>query len=226
MVYISIRGIIMQSIFKKSIELNTKIEKFLSLISNSLLLFEKEIQTYLNGDYDSFESIYKRISKLESEADDLEIDIKTTLYVHLLLPDTRADVLSLIKSLDDLIDSTEEVIKSFYIQRPDFPIVLYDDINKLTHESVKSAETLLQATSAFFNEAHLVSSYINKVNFYEHEADVLEDSINMRIFNDDIVDGLAEKMQLRDFVCKIASLSDLAERIGEKLTIFAIKREI
>jgi len=46
------------------------------------------------------------------------------------------------------------------------------------------------------------------------------------IFNDGIVGSLAEKLQLRYFTSKIAKISDEAEIIGDKLTIFTIKREI
>jgi len=216
----------MNTIFKKSVELNMKIEKFLDTISNSLLLFEQQIDVYLAGDFEAFCATLERIETLESEADELETDIKITLYKFMLLPDARADVLSLIKSLDDIIDEIEEITKDFKIQRPLFPEAVHTDVKKLTTNTIKAAESLLLSARSFFNEVHLVSSYVSKVKFYEHEADILEDSINDHLFNDGIVEGLAEKMQLKDFTCKIASISDMAEQIADKLTIFTIKREI
>ena len=216
----------MNTIFKKSVELNMKIEKFLDTISNSLLLFEQQIDVYLAGDFEAFCATLERIETLESEADELETDIKITLYKFMLLPDARADVLSLIKSLDDIIDEIEEITKDFKIQRPLFPEAVHTDVKKLTANTIKAAESLLLSARSFFNEVHLVSSYVSKVKFYEHEADILEDSINDHLFNDGIVEGLAEKMQLKDFTCKIASISDMAEQIADKLTIFTIKREI
>jgi predicted phosphate transport protein (TIGR00153 family) len=203
-----------------------KIEKFLDIISNSLLLFEKEMRAYLSEDHSTFGETFKRIGELESEADELETDIKITLYKFMLLPDARADVLSLIKSLDDIIDATEEITKEFYIQKPDIPKDLHAIILDLTCNNIKSAQALLLATRAFFGEVHLVSSHINQINFYEHEADILEDKINNVIFNGDIVEDLAVKLQLKDFVSRIATISDESEKIGEKLTIFTIKREI
>jgi len=216
----------MNSIFKKSIELNMKIEKFLSIISNSLLLFEKEIQSYLEDDLETFSDTHDRICALESEADELENEIKVTLYKFLLLPDTRADVLSLIKSLDNIIDEIEEFTKDFHIQKPHFPRSIHNDILKLTKCSIQSADALLSSIQSFFNEVHLVNTHINKVKFYEHEADILEDRICYSIFNDQIVGDLSEKLQLKNFVNKIADISDEAEIISEKLTIFTIKREI
>lgn len=216
----------MNTIFKKSIELNQKIEKFLEIISNSLLLFEKIINYYLDNDHQTFEETFERIEALETEADILETDIKITLYKFMLLPDARADVLSLIKSLDNIIDSTEEITNNFRIQKPQFPLCLHPQIMDLTHNTIKSADHLLSASRSFLGEVHLVSSFISKINFYEHEADILQDKICYSIFNDNIVKNLSEKLQLNYFIGKIASISDEAEQIGEKLTIFTIKREI
>lgn len=216
----------MSTVFKKSIELNMKIEKFLDIISNSLLLFEKVIGAYLKEDVPSFIETLERITSLESEADELETDIKITLYKFMLIPDARADVLSLIKSLDDIIDATEEITKEFCIQKPDFPEKLHAEILDLTSNTIKAADSLILAARAFFNEVHLVSPYINKINFYEHEADIIEDKMNDTIFNGNLVTDLAKKIHLTNFISKIAGISDESERIGEKLTIFTIKREI
>ncbi len=216
----------MNSFFKRSIELSMKIEKFLDTISNSLSLFETAMTAYLDDDMETFKDLMHRICALESEADALETEIKVSLYKFMLLPDTRADVLSLIKSLDNIIDATEAITKDYNIQKPVFPKELTGDIQKLTSNALHSAEALLLATRAFFSEVHLVSSHINKVRFYEHEADIIEDKLNDMIFNCGLVTDLAVKMQLKRFVSKIAGIADEAEIIGDKLTIFTIKREI
>lgn len=216
----------MNSFFKKSVEMNMKIEKFLDTISGSLALFQKEIKSYLHENAEVCQDILSRICIMESEADALEMDIKTSLYRFMLLPDARADVLSLVKSLDDIIDAVEEISKDCHIQNPRFPDALHDDILDLTQNVVDSADALLMAARAFFNEAHMVSVYISKVKFYEHEADLAEDKIKDMIFNGDLVGSLAEKLQLKHFVSRISSVADIAEATGDKLAIFAIKREI
>ena len=216
----------MNTFFKKSMELSTKIEKFLDTISNSLTLFEKAMRLYLEEDHEAYQDHLKRICELESEADALETEIKVTLYKFMLLPDTRADVLSLVKSLDNIIDMVEDITKDYNIQKPVFPKEMHKDIQEMTRSSMQSAESLLFAARAFFTQVHLVSSYSNKIKFFEHEADIVEDKINNQIFNGGLVTDLAEKMQLKRFISKISSIADEAELIGDKLTIFTIKREI
>ena len=63
----------MNTFFKKSVELSMKIEKFINTISNSLILFEKEIAAYLEKDADTITETYKRICQLETEADLLSL---------------------------------------------------------------------------------------------------------------------------------------------------------
>lgn len=216
----------MLTIFKRSTEVNLKIETYLNVISDSLNLFEKMVQCHLLCDEETFMETYDRICMLETEADQLEADIKVSLYKYLLLPDTRADVLSIIKSLDNVIDLTEMITKNFYIQKPQFPGILNKKIISLTSNSTKSARSLLQSVRSFFNEAHQVNGFVNEVNFFEHETDLLQDQLSNSIFNENLVDTLAEKLQLNQFIADIASISDEAEIIGSKLTIFTIKREI
>lgn len=216
----------LNSLFKRSLELNQKIEKYLDTISRSLMLFEQTMNYFLEKDLIKYKKNLKEIETLESKADTLESDIKVMLYKYMLIPDVRADVLSLIKSLDNIIDLIESITKNFYIQKPDFPNELTDDMKELTKNSLNSADELLNASRAFFNEVHLVNKYINKVIFYEQAVDKLEYHINNSIFNKDLVKELSHKLQLKYFVSKIAKISDEAELISEKITIFSIKREI
>ncbi len=216
----------MQSVLKKSVELNSTIQAYLNLIANGLLLFEKVIGSYLSDENAVFKKTLKQIYESETKADELEEEIKTSLYRFLLLPDARADVLSLIKSLDDIIDSIEEIAKELYIQKPHFPEELNEDIQALTKQTAKTAKSLLKASSAFFNEVHLVPTYIGEVKFFEHEVDIIQDRISKEIFRGDLVPEHSEKMQLKIFIDKIAEIADEVENISAKLTIFTIKREI
>ena len=216
----------MDKIYKKSVELNMKTDTYINVISNGLQNLSKGVNSYLSKDTEKFTQAYEAVCSLESEADALETDIKVSLYKFMLLPDVRADVLSLIKSLDDVIDITEEIMRDFRIQEPDFPIGLHQDMRDLVDHSIQSADALLLASKAFFNEAHLATVHINKIKYFEREADLIEDRIQCKIFKEDHVAFPVDRLQLTSFVSKIGGIADEAEKIGDKLTIFTIKREI
>ncbi len=59
----------------------------------------------------------------------------------MLLPDARADVLSLVKSLDNIIDATEAITKDFLIQKPCFPEPYHKDLLHLTTNSLNQLTT-------------------------------------------------------------------------------------
>lgn len=214
----------MSSIFRKSLEMNLKIEKFLSTISESMILFEDAIVKYLNKDLKGYEDTYIRIKILETEADALEKDITVSLYQFMLLPDTRADVLLLIKSLDNIIDKVEEIGRDLKIERPSFPEILHKDLVVLLKQSIQSAEALLMAIRSFFNAVHLVPSQTQKVKFYEHEADLVEEKLLSLIFNSE--HALVEKIYYKNYVSKIAWIADESESIGNMLEIYTVKREV
>jgi len=216
----------MNSFFKKSVELNLKIENFIDIISDISLLFDQVINDYLDEDFDKYENKIIRIIKLESEADTLEREIKIMLYKYTLVPNLRGDILSLIKDLDDISDMIEDTSKDFLVQKPKFPKILHKEIKKMCDETIKCVDELRYATRSFFNEVHLINDHISKIKFHEHSIDEIEDDINTKIFNDKIIDSLAEKMQLKEFITKIGNVSDEAQRISDKLAIFSIKREI
>lgn len=216
----------MNSFFKKSVELNLKIENFLEIISDISLLFDQVVNEYLDENHEKYEEKIEKIVKLESEADTLEREIKIMLYKYTLVPNLRGDILSLVKDLDNISDIIEETSKEFLIQRPKFPEALHDAIKKMCDETIKCVDELRYATRSFFNEVHLVNDHISKIKFHEHSIDEMQDEINTKIFNGKIVDALATKIQLKDFITKIGNVSDEAQQISDKLAIFSIKREI
>ena len=95
-----------------------------------------------------------------------------------------------------------------------------------TELSYKSVEELAKASRAFFTELKLVNNYVNKVHFYEHEADKLEKILKRKIFNSEKIKDFSKRVHLRYFAEKIAFLSDEAESVAERLAIYAIKRRI
>ncbi len=81
-----------------------------------------------------------------------------------------------------------------------------------------------RAARAFFKEISVVNDYINKVSFFEHEADKLEDIIKSKAFNSIEIENLSRKVQIRYFAERVAKLSDGAEEVCERLAISVIKR--
>jgi hypothetical protein len=91
--------------------------------------------------------------------------------------------------------------------------------------SAEALDNVVKGDRAFFDNTGGVEDYIHKVHFYEHEADTLEEQAKKAIFVSEEIPDLAEKLQLRAFVELIASLSDEAEDVADRLSVYAIKRQ-
>ncbi len=207
-------------------QLEVDIDCFLDKVSTSGLIFLEGVKAYINGRAENFEKQYKAITALETDADNVRRDIKRQLYTYMLIPESRGDVLGLIETLDDVVDICEKVIEQFSIETPNIPEFLEKDIIELTELSAKTVEEIVKASRAFFREIAMVNDYVNKVHFYEHEADNIEEQVKRKIFSSSEIKKFSHKVHLRYFVEQIAGVSDFAEQVSERLSVYAIKRRI
>ncbi len=206
--------------------LETEIDKYLDAVSKAGLIFFQGVKNYLDNDLANFDKNFQEVSGLESVADDLRREIKTKLYTYMLIPESRGDVLGLLETLDDVVDICETVLKQLSIERPEIPEFLKNDFLELAEFSQKTVEELAKGARAFFKEINMVNDYVNKVHFYEHEADSVEEQLKRKVFGTDKIQRFSRKIHMRYFAEKIAAVSDVAEDVAERLAVYAIKRRI
>ena len=215
------------SIFlKRTVSLEAKIEQFLDDVANAGMLFNAGIRDYLDGEMQQFQSRLEEIRHNESDADSMRREIRYNLYKKMLIPESRGDVLGLLETTDNVIDTAKKVMGQFNTERPRIREFLRNDFIKLTDASTEALDNLVKADRAFFSNNDVINDYIHKVHFHEHEADQLEEKVKRLIFSSDEIPELAEKLHLRDFVTSIASLSDEAEDVTERLSVYSIKRTV
>ncbi len=210
----------------KSKQLEGDIDGYLDRVTTAGLIFYEGVKAYVSGKKDKFERTYRDITALESDADNVRRDIKHRLYTYMLIPESRGDVLGLLETLDDIVDVCEKVLEQFSIENPEIPEFLKSDFIELAELSSKTVEEVVKATRAFFREIGMVSNYVNKVHFYEHEADDVEEHLKRTIFNSNEIEGFSQKVHMRYFAEKIALVSDVSESVAERLSVYAIKRRI
>lgn len=217
----------MNSLFpKRSKELESDVESYLDKVSVAGLVLLDGIKSYLEGKEDQFEKNYLEISKIESDADQMRRDIKHRLYTYMLIPESRGDVLGLLETIDDIVDVCEKVLEQFSIENPQIPDFLKADFLTLAELSSKAVEEVVKGAQAFFRQIEMVSNYVNKVHYYEHKADDIEEQLKRKAFNSDEIKRFSYKVHMRYFAEKIALVSDVSESVCERLSVYAIKRRI
>lgn len=215
----------LMSVFKNRVSIRQEIDSFLDLASESGLLFTQGISSYLKGNFDNFESLLAQSVDAEHNADILRRSIEDLLYRKTLIPESRGDVLRIIENMDSLLGEFKGAMWRLQIERPKIHKKFADDLENLVDVVVKSVETVIISVRAYFKDISSVSDHVHKVSFWETEADKIATSLQMRIFRCDSL-KLSQKMQLRDLICQIEDISDLAEDVADSLAIYVIKRSL
>lgn len=214
----------MSVLFKQTKELTSQIDDFLDAISEGALVFQQGVADYLSGDLEQFEQRCNAIGVLENRADDLRRAIEGHLYRHSLIPESRGDVLGLLETMDDVINTAKNTLNLFLVERPEMIPDLAKTWSDLAETAMHTAEAVVLAARAFFRNPRSVNDHLHKVYFHEKESDKVAMDLKRKIFAADM--DLSRKMHLRYFAVNIDMVSDAAEDVADRLSIYAIKRTV
>jgi len=211
-------------LFGKTRVLESAIDEFLDSVSEGGLVFDRVVAGYLSDKLDRVQEKLDQLTNLESRGDQLRRSIETTLYAEMLIPESRGDVLNLLGDLDELLDRFKSITQSLALERPQVPSDFHDGLGELVSVARDSTEYTVQAARAFFRDSPAIRDHIHKIGYFEAEADAITLRLRQAIFGSEL--DLAHKIHLREMVCAISSIADLAEDCGDRLTIYAIKRAL
>ena len=213
------------ALFGKTKAMERLIDDFLDRITEGGMRFEQGIASYV--DSDPVGECAKKVAQmreLERETNRLRRTIETQLYTEMLIPDFRADVLSLLEDLNFLLGLIEDIFLAITVERPEIDEPFMADFKLLAATAVKCVEASTLATRAFFRNITAVRDHLMKVGYHEEECDQIATRLKRNIFSSEL--GLDRKMHLRYFVDKIDNLADESEDVGEWLAIYSIKRAL
>ena len=212
-------------LFGRTRALESQIDEFLDGVSQSGLLFKLAIKIYLiQGATLEFEEKLSQVNELESRGDMLRRKVEQELYSHMLLPESRGDVLSLLENLDSILNRLQGTLWAFSIETPDILEEFKLDFQTLAEVVTSTVEEVVMASRAYFRKIESVGDHTHKVMFYEKEADRTCTKLKRAIFNSDL--PLANKNHLRHFVEEIDNAANRAEDVADQLTIFSIKQRV
>lgn len=202
-----------------------QIDEFLDAVQEGVMTFHEAIRSYLAGRSEEFVARLQALDALENKGDKLSREIEARLYSHSLIPEHRGDVLDLLEHTDDMIDTAKASLHQFDVEHPDVPGGYNEAFDRLAEVCRLAVESAVLAMRAFFRDFRQVNDHLVKVHHYEHEADLLSDSLKRAVFEDPALD-LARRIHLRYFALNIEKISDSAKEVADRLAIYAIKRSL
>ena len=210
----------------KAKSLQLEMDRYFEFIDEGAMLLEEGLAKYLDGNMELFEQKIKEIDRAEREADTLRRQIKHRLYVEMLIPDSRGDVLGLLETVDNVLDSTKRVAISISIEKPDIKDFLKEDFRELMRTTVLAVRELTLAVRAFFRQNFRVVEHLDKVHFWESENDKIEDRIKRKAFDTDQITEFSKRVHMRYFAERISKIADESEGVAERLAVYSIKRSM
>jgi uncharacterized protein Yka (UPF0111/DUF47 family) len=118
----------------------SQIDTYLDIVSDSATTFQLAQEDYLAGRIPQFEGRLAQIREYEHRADDLRVSIERFLYERTLIPENRGDVLAILENTDEVIDNIKDSLLQFSIELPQIPHELDDLWMQTTRASVAAVE--------------------------------------------------------------------------------------
>jgi len=215
----------MKPLFGQTKILEQKSADFLDVTTEAGQVLLTGIGHYLNGATKQFEADLKQITILENRGDNLRREIENQLYTETLIPESRGDVLALLENIDNITNQSKQILMELSVEIPEIPTEFHDDYLHLAEKSVKAVEEVISSTRKFLNYPLMVEHSLNKVHFWESEADRQSETLKRKVFRTAGLE-LSRKFHLRYFALHIETLADKAEDVADRLAIYSIKRSL
>ena len=178
------------------------------------------------NDQDTLRSLCDLVYSKEHDADVSLRRMIESLAGTMFLPSTREDLISIGTSCDKIANKCEDISYMVVLQNFRFPEDYNEDVKKimaLTQTQFEILEESIRLLFTRFGDLLKDHSILDKIRDYESQVDVFERKLYEKSYSLDL--GLAERMQLTEFVSSLCDLSDIAENVADKIQIMIVTRK-
>ncbi len=215
----------MNFLWKKEKSIIAKIEQYLQECDTCRDRFHACMKKMITMNNSSAEDkLIKLVHESESKADDLRREIEYELYNKALIPESREDILNILETLDVIPNTFEEICFEMCLEKIQISAPFKQGFLTLVEKNLHAFALIREAIAGLFYKKMDVMDRIHSVDQYESEVDKIERDLIGQVFASDL--SKADKILLRQIIKNIAQISDLAQAVGDKLTIAIVKRRI
>lgn len=169
------------------------------------------------------QSLAKKISRLEHEADNIKYDIRNSLPRGLFLPVNRANLLQILSIQDSIANSAENigVLLTFKkIASFDEFEIKFDDLTSKCLEAFKLARKIINQLDELLEtgfggvEAQTVRGLVDMVAFKEHEADVVQGELLRELLAHEDTVSYGDFFLWTKIIRQVANIADRSEKLA------------
>jgi len=189
--------------------------------------FSEIVKLASMGDNKAFSEDYTlKLKTLENEADNKRHEVIFELLQGGLLVDNRKSTMRLVEGVDQIADTTEDVVQMLVFEKlvlEDFLIEPLKVINSITRKQLnKFIEVLSKIVTKY--ELQSVINDMREIEGFESEVDRIEDDLIKKLYDRNI--SLAEKLQYKQLIRLVSGMSDAIEDLSDEVEIILASRRI
>ena len=166
------------------------LEPFTAKIQEGVEVLKQAVRAYMDEDEEEFDKLSEKVCQIEHEADKIKREIRNSLPKGIFMPVDRFQFFFLIKELDKILDSAEDVVVWLSFKRG----VILKEVRKefltLLEISTTSVPILMRAirllpraVGFIKKDKQLLKEIIREVRQKEWESDQIAQCIVKTIFN-------------------------------------------
>ncbi len=196
------------------------------IVKESASLLRDEIKAYLDGNFEKFEEIRKKIEELELKADHIKSNIRNHLPKDVKMPVDRGVFLSLLGEIDKVEDLIQDIGEWISMREKPIPDTLLDDFQSLFDKALESTNMAEKAiiqlnvvieASFAENERKKEKEIIQKLHEVEHESDIIERELTRKIFAMENEISPVAIFHLSKLVFLLGDIANHAENAGDRI---------
>jgi len=130
----------------------------------------------------------------------------------------------LLSLADEIANLAESVASYIVLTRPQIPGFMEEGLNKIVSATLDTFQPLEEILKEFQKGSDNLLQLARSVGDMEQKVDRLQWELTKSVFKSDL--PLAEKLLLKEFIDKIAAISDQIEDVSDRFEIMLVKRPI
>jgi predicted phosphate transport protein (TIGR00153 family) len=209
-------------IFAKRQAVESLILQYLELLSQARKVFDDALAIFLDHSHrQDFAALVEETHRHESKADDVLLQINEMMYGEALQMESRGDIMRVLASIDKITEIFERILYKIQIEKLDLPEFMRAATREFVISSLEACDLLQTQLQCLFNGEPGIRDLLSRIDAQESRCDRIERKLLAMIFDSDL-DHYA-KLQLRDLIAGIGTLSDQADRVSKLVNILNLK---
>jgi hypothetical protein len=211
--------------WKQQTRVEPLIDAYFDRCDSCFELLGKAMDEYFgNGLGEAFSKFVAQIHQVESKADDERREIEHLLYGKALLPESRGDILGLLETYDRLPNIAETIVFVIHTQQLRVPESFRQAYHDLVNVNLETYQLVRKAVTVLLTNPKATLHTTKEVDQGESRSDQMERKLITQLFQSDLETGM--KILLKELILLIGEVSDRAERVADRISLIAIKRQI